>query len=164
MTRSGQFPHINAPSIASALQQVKPTFDCYKSKLDKMTSDIREVESFLKQSAYTQHFVMHVAGWASHPEIAPYPKKYDVKNPIFSEHLSWQKLEDQNSFRLYYELLAISDFTEEMELIYIKPLIETSVLTRKRMFPFIPKFLISLSEELSINGISDSPSIDDLLK
>lgn len=161
MSRSDtSFTRINSTSLATVLKKAKPTFEGYKIKLDKMTSDIKEVEDFLKQTGISQKYECFLLGWTEYPEENPSQKPVSADKAIFMDYLCWKKPDDGNSFRLFHELYYTDEFTGETSLNSAKPLLESSVNVRIRLFPHLGKFITGLSESIKITEIND-PDDDD---
>ena len=150
MTRSIAMPMINSPTLANTLSKIKPRLDGYKQQLDNLTSDIREVENFIRASGIGEEFHFTVVNWAVDPEetINQLPKT----GGSFSDSLSWEKWDESRTFRLVHRLYAEDDFSE-FHVVFSKPLLESSVNTRKRVFPYLNSFLEELSEAVSVKDV-----------
>lgn len=140
-------PNINSPSLAKTLNKVKPLFEGYKQQLDNLTSDIREVESFIRTSGIGEEFYTTVVYWSSHPD--EYPNQIPLSHGAYRDNLSWEKHDESKSFRLMHRLFVEDDY-QNLDLVTCKPLLESSVNTRKRVFPYLNKFLEQMSEAVSV--------------
>ena len=147
MSRGISVPVINSPTLAKTLSKIKPRLEGYKHQLDNLTSDIREVENFVRASGIAEEFHFTVVNWALNPEetINQAPKK----NGSYSDCISWEKHEESRTFRLVHTLFAEDDFSE-FHVVFSKPLLESSVNTRKRVFPYLNSFLEEFSEAISV--------------
>lgn len=153
MSRGIPVPVINSPTLAKTLKKVRPQLENYKQQLDNLTADIREVENFVRSAGIAQEYRYIVANWKYNPEVVlgqtPGP------HGAFWDKLSWLKHEDSKTFKLVHSLCSENDFTCEEEIIFSKPLLESSVNTRKRLFPYLSKFLEELSAAVAVK---DAPS------
>jgi|GEM_PF-5288367 hypothetical protein len=159
MSRGILLPSLNSQSLSNTLKKVKPCLENYKAQLDNLTSDIKEVENFIRASGVAQSFYCTVVYWMENPEenIGLAPKSQGR----FWDILSWERHEESKSFRLMHSLWY-EDHYENQDVVFSKPLLESSVNTRKRVFPYLNKFIeelssaISVPETSSINIFSES--------
>lgn len=140
-------PNINSPSLAKTLNKVKPLFEGYKQQLDNLTSDIREVENFIRASGIGEEFHTTLVHWFSNPDENL--NQTPLSHGSYRDNLSWERHDESKSFRLIHRMYALDDF-DNLDLVSNKPLLESSVNTRKRVFPYLNKFLEELSQAVSV--------------
>ncbi len=148
MSRGIPLPVIHSPTLAHTLNKVRPRLENYKQELDNLTSDIREVENYIRAAGIAQSFYFTATYWSQNPEenIGQIPK---LKGAYW-DSLSWDKHDDSKTFRVIHTLWCEDDFCNENDVVFSKPLLESSVNTRKRVFPYLNKFIEELSSAIAV--------------
>ena len=173
--------------LNAAFEKSKETLEGFIQDISQVSQDIRFLELILKN--YALHSPFH--SLFSHelrmiPEERDESGKMDVEHNVY-EFVSWEINEKQKkaSFRIFYKkyearLLPNTEKVESVPQINCcapkdaklqenRPLVETSVSTRLRIYPYLPTFLEKLAEELSehknkLDFIKFRQSIDEFEK
>ncbi|MGZ3725169.1 MAG: hypothetical protein ACXWQQ_05185 [Pseudobdellovibrio sp.] len=151
--KQGVAPNIKSQKLNLALQKAKANIDNYRIKLDRITSDIKELEVYLRTSGITQKFEFAVAKWLNDPEEDSTQKPQPIGG-VYWDYIVWEKHDDKIFRLMHVQYKKDSDGSYSWN--FEKPLMESSVATRIRLFPHLDKFLIALSEAVAIKDILDT--------
>lgn len=161
MSRGIPLPIIHSSTLANTLNKVRPRLENYKQELDNLTSDIREVENYIRAAGVAQSFCFTATHWSLDPEenIGQMPRS----KGSYWDNLSWERYDDSKTFRVIHTLWFEGDFGSE-SVVFSKPLLESSVNTRKRVFPYLNKFIEELSSAIAVKDsylLSKNNQFDD---
>ncbi len=149
--------------LKASFEKSKETLEGFVQDISQVSQDIRFLELILKN--YALHSPFHSL-FAHEFKVIPSQDenaKMDVEHHLY-EFVSWEINEKQkkSSFRIFYKkyeahLLPQTEtapqtsslIPKDSKLLEKRPLVETSVLTRLKIYPYLPTFLEKLSEELS---------------
>jgi hypothetical protein len=153
--------------LKDSFEKSKETLEGFVQDISQVSQDIRFLELVLKSYALSSPFHSLFAH-----ESKPIQADQDESLQSHIEHhlyefVSWEINEKQkkSSFRIFYKkyearhlpnadikesvLQASCPIPKESKVLENRPLVETSVSTRLKIYPYLPTFLEKLAEELS---------------
>lgn len=160
----------SSKKLSDSFHRSKESFEDYVQNISQVSHDIRFLELLLKNYGLNSPF----KSLFSH-EFKLVPKvdetesnKVNLEHHIY-EYVSWEvnEREKKPSFRIFYkkyelrswptteEVVQVSPIVaskvvpDEAKILENRPLVETPVLTRLKIYPYLPTFLEKLAEELS---------------
>ncbi len=146
--------NFNSPELQKAFEHIEPILTQHKTQLDQVSSDIKEVERFIRGCGV--HFPLRFLCRERSKVIDEDPFHHQKKEMLYRDYLCWDKSKD-GQFRLLYEVeeqLSIVDNgtsgVEPMQVIKRRPLIEAKVKVRLELYPELPRFLEAMASELQL--------------
>ncbi len=148
--------------LKDSFEKSKETLEGFVQDISQVSQDIRFLELVLKSYALSSPF----HSLFSH-EFKTIQGDQDESEHHLYECVSWEINEKQkkSSFRIFYKKyearhLPNADIKEsvlqtncpipkDLKVLENRPLVETSVSTRLKIYPYLPTFLEKLAEELS---------------
>jgi hypothetical protein len=159
----------SSKKLSDSFHKSKESFEDYVQNISQVSHDIRFLELLLKNYGLNSPFKSLFAH-----EIKTVQKlaesestKAHVEHHCY-EYVSWEinEKEKKPSFRIFYKkyelrlwpsleevqqaspIQASRNIPEDSKLLENRPLVETPVLTRLKIYPYLPTFLEKLAEEL----------------
>ncbi len=146
--------NFNSPELQKAFEHIEPILTQHKTQLDQISSDIKEVERFIRGCGV--HFPFRFLCRERTKVIDEDPFHHQKREMLYRDYLCWDKSKD-GQFRLLYEVeeqLTIVDngasAVQPSQKIKCRPLIEAKVKVRLELYPELPQFLEAMATELQV--------------
>jgi hypothetical protein len=125
----------SSKKLSDSFQKSKESFEDYVQNISQVSHDIRFLELLLKNYGLN----------------SPFKSLFAHEHHVY-EYVSWEinEKEKKPSFRIFYKKYeANPNILEDSKILENRPLVETPVLTRLKIYPYLPTFVEKLAEELS---------------
>lgn len=160
----------SSKKLSDSFHKSKESFEDYVQNISQVSHDIRFLELLLKNyglnSPFKSLFAHEIKAMQKLSETDT--TKGNVEHHFY-EYVSWEinEKEKKPSFRIFYKKYELRlwpsveevqgaspirtsrSIPEEAKILESRPLVETPVLTRLKIYPYLPTFLEKLAEELS---------------
>jgi hypothetical protein len=174
----------SSKKLSDSFHKSKESFEDYVQNISQVSHDIRFLELLLKNyglnSPFKSLFAHELKTMARTDETES--TKAHIEHHVY-EYVSGEinEKEKKPSFRIFYKKYEVRlrpsdeagptscNISEDSKILENRPLVETPVLTRLKIYPYLPTFLEKLAEELSkykteLNFIKFKHSINEFEK